>query len=287
VYSFGFGGLHYLVMFIDSAPSNFYQSTPSSTPSNYVQVSAPAEHVAYSHVENAIVGAPTPVAATPSDPAPRSTVAPSGNSSGTVTIHSPAAEGVLASSPNSTNSSSTSNAHGASTVQFAAGNLRVAGAAARTVQAIPDRIVVHAVQGAVVPSPATPTGESAVQNQPIAEAVGVGSSQTVVVAPATVADASTIDVPPDHTVLANLPMNLLAVEQALQSVMGRVAVLGAELNSWLDDPQLAPMFAAVAGATLGAGAACYLRRRNAVTTLERDEQVSSSWLFARMQHPPR
>ena len=169
-----------------------------------------------------------------------------------MTIHSATAEGVLVSSPNSTNSSSTSNAHAASTAQFAAGNLHVAGAAARTVQAIPDRIVVHAVQGAVVPSPATPTGESAVQNQPIAEAVGIGSSQTVAVAPATIADAMTTDVPPDRTALANLPMNLLAVEQALQSVMGRVAVLGAELNSWLDDPQLAPMFAAVAGAALGA-----------------------------------
>ena len=188
VYSFGFGGVHYLVMFINSAPSNFYQSTPSSTPSNYVQVSAPAEHVAYSHVENVIVGAPTPVAATPSDPAPRSTGAPGGNSSGAVTIHSPTAEGVLVSSPNSINSSSTSNTHAASTAQFAAGNLHVAGAAARTVQAIPDRIVVHEVQGAVVPSPATPTGESEVQNQPIVDAVGVGSSQSVAVAPATIAE---------------------------------------------------------------------------------------------------
>jgi hypothetical protein len=287
VYSVDFGGAHYLVMFIDSAPSSFYQSTPYSTPNNYVQVSAPAEHISYPHVENAIVDAPTPVAATPSDPAPRSTGAPGGNSSGAVTIHSPAAEGVLASSPNSTNSSTASNTHAASTVQFATGNLHVAGAAARTVQTIPERIVVHVVQGAVVPSSATPAGESAVQNQPTAEAVAAGSSQAIGVAPGTIADAMTTDMPSDRTALANVPINLLAVEQALQSVMGRVAVLGAELNSWLDDPQLAPMFAAVAGATLGAGAACYLRRRNAVTTLERDEQVSSSWLFARMQHSPR
>src|SRR6185295_7205690 len=97
VYSFGFGGVHYLVMFIDSAPSNFYQNTPSSTPSNYIQVSAPAEHAANSHVENAIVGGSTLVAATPADPAPRSTGAEGGNSSGTVAIHAATAEGVLVS----------------------------------------------------------------------------------------------------------------------------------------------------------------------------------------------
>jgi hypothetical protein len=46
------------------------------------------------------------------------------------------------------------------------------------------------------------------------------------------------------------------------------------------------MVLAVTAATAGAGAAAYLRRRSGREVRDRDDEASSSWLFARLQTIP-
>ncbi|HEV2968764.1 MAG TPA: hypothetical protein VGY55_02170 [Pirellulales bacterium] len=80
--------------------------------------------------------------------------------------------------------------------------------------------------------------------------------------------------------LAEVPLDLRGVEQALQTVMSEMELLGAGLSHWLTDVHLAEMAAAVA---LGAGAAIYLRRRNVREAIQPDDEPSSSWIFERLQ----
>ncbi|HEV3416752.1 MAG TPA: hypothetical protein VG056_08075 [Pirellulales bacterium] len=83
--------------------------------------------------------------------------------------------------------------------------------------------------------------------------------------------------------LAEVPINLRQVEQALETVMSEIEVLGAGLSHWFNDVHLAEMAAALA---LGAGTAVYLRRRGVREAMQPDDEPSSSWLFARLQPIP-
>ena len=178
--------------------------------------------------------------------------------------------------------------HFGSAPQLSGGGLQAGAVSSRIVQPLQERIVIHATQGVVLPASDAANGGSAAADAPsAAKSVAETPLQTVAVAAmAPPADAVSIDVPADRASLAELPLNLLGVEQALQTVMSRISVLGAELHGWLDDTHLTPMIAAVAGAALGAGGAAYLRRRGAAQTEEHDEEASSSWLFARLQTLP-
>jgi hypothetical protein len=85
--------------------------------------------------------------------------------------------------------------------------------------------------------------------------------------------------------LAEMPMNP-SVQQALDTVMADIKLIGTEVSEFLGGVRFTPMVLAVTAATAGAGAAAYLRRRNGREARDRDDEVSSSWLFARLQPIP-
>jgi len=87
------------------------------------------------------------------------------------------------------------------------------------------------------------------------------------------------------SLMAGLSLNVAAVDQALEVVMGEVDRLSEELVGWLDDVEVAPWTAATAtAAAAGVGAHLYLRRRGR-TDESLSEEESSTWLFAQLQTP--
>jgi hypothetical protein len=84
--------------------------------------------------------------------------------------------------------------------------------------------------------------------------------------------------------LAEMP--LPSVQQAIETVMADIKLIGTEVSEWLEGNHFTPMVLAVTAATAGAGAAAYLRRRGGREARDRDEEASSSWLFARLQPIP-
>jgi hypothetical protein len=84
--------------------------------------------------------------------------------------------------------------------------------------------------------------------------------------------------------LAEMP--LPSVQQAIETVMADIKLIGTEVSEWLEGIHFTPMVLAVTAATAGAGAAAYLRRRTGREARDRDEEASSSWLFARLQPIP-
>jgi hypothetical protein len=87
--------------------------------------------------------------------------------------------------------------------------------------------------------------------------------------------------------LVGLPLNVAAVERALEKVMGEIGQLEASVGTWLDSQHLAPVVVAITVVTLGAGTAVYLCRRGSKRAQKRaNEEASSSWLFARLQSIP-
>jgi len=84
--------------------------------------------------------------------------------------------------------------------------------------------------------------------------------------------------------LAEMP--LPSVEQAIETVMADIKLIGTEVSQWLEGIHFTPMVLAVTAATAGAGAAAYLRRRSGREAGDRDDEASSSWLFARLQTIP-
>jgi hypothetical protein len=81
-------------------------------------------------------------------------------------------------------------------------------------------------------------------------------------------------------------MRLPSVQEAIDTVMADIKLIGTEVSGWLEGIHLTPMILAVTAATAGAGAAAYLRRRTGREARDRDEEASSSWLFARLQPIP-
>ena len=86
--------------------------------------------------------------------------------------------------------------------------------------------------------------------------------------------------------LAEMHLNLPNVQQALDTVMADIKLIGTEVSEWLGGVRFTPAVLAVTAATAGAGAAAYLRRRKGRETGDHDDEASSSWLFARLQPIP-
>jgi hypothetical protein len=84
--------------------------------------------------------------------------------------------------------------------------------------------------------------------------------------------------------LADMP--LPSVQRAIETVMADIKLIGTEVSEWFEGIHFTPMVLAVTAATTGAGAATYLRRRGGREARDRDEEASSSWLFARLQTIP-
>jgi len=84
--------------------------------------------------------------------------------------------------------------------------------------------------------------------------------------------------------LAEMP--LPSVQQAIETVMADIKLIGTEVSQWLEGIHFTPMVLAVTAATAGAGTAAYLRRRGGREARDRDDEASSSWLFARLQPIP-
>jgi hypothetical protein len=80
--------------------------------------------------------------------------------------------------------------------------------------------------------------------------------------------------------------DLPSVQQALDTVMADIKLIGTEVSEWLGSVRVTPTVLAVTAATAGAGAAAYLRRRKGRETGNHDDEASSSWLFARLQTIP-
>jgi hypothetical protein len=265
-----------------------YASSPSVAPnnySNYVDVSAPAAYNAVSPRPDIPMSiAAKPAIAPAADPSARDSLAPASNSTA-VPVRSLVAENVPATISNAANSM---NVRGIFPAPLSGGSFQTSSGALRYALPLQERFVARTMQSvgfgeAVVAVGGMDNGAEAAAT-PVVQTIAGGSTQIVTVAEiADPAQAVSIDVPADRAALAELPLNLFGVEQALKTVMSRIAILGTELNSWLDDAHFAPMIAAVAGAALGAGGACYLRRRSTSGSDEQSEDASSSWLFARLQ----
>jgi hypothetical protein len=86
--------------------------------------------------------------------------------------------------------------------------------------------------------------------------------------------------------LASLPIQMEAVDQALVAMMNEVKGLGGELVTWLDDASVPPwvLAASLAGAC-GLGGRYLRRTRGRRSPQEESEDESSSWLFTRLQSP--
>jgi len=86
--------------------------------------------------------------------------------------------------------------------------------------------------------------------------------------------------------LANLQLNMEAVDQALEAMVSEIERLGAGLAVWFDDVSF-PSWgtAATVVAAFGLGSRCLLRGRARRSPQEESEEESSSWLFTRLQSP--
>jgi hypothetical protein len=264
-----------------------YGTAPTSAANinNYVEVSAPDSLVPFnSRPEVSVNGASKPAIGPSTDSSPRASLAGGPSFSGGVAPARPlVAENLPAAA---SNASSAALVHFGSTPQLTGGNLQSGGATSRSVQPLQERIVIHTTQGAVLSSNEADDDGGAAAEAPSAAVEETPLRIAAVAAAAKPAVAISINIPADRTSLADVPMNLRGVEQALKIALSRLSAVGAELHDWLDDAHFSPLIAAVAGAALGAGGAAYLRRRGTTPSDEHDEEASSSWLFARLQTLP-
>ncbi len=86
--------------------------------------------------------------------------------------------------------------------------------------------------------------------------------------------------------LASVPLDLAAVDQALATMFNEIERLGGELVSWLDEASAQPWVAVVTVAAASwLGGRHVLRRRAGRLSRDHGEEESSSWLFTRMNNP--
>jgi hypothetical protein len=86
--------------------------------------------------------------------------------------------------------------------------------------------------------------------------------------------------------LAALPLNIEGVQRALEKVMTDLGHLGSAFSTWFTTQHMTEVAAAVSVITVSGGMALYLRRRGGKLGQKRDEEASSSWLFARLNSAP-
>lgn len=85
--------------------------------------------------------------------------------------------------------------------------------------------------------------------------------------------------------VASLPLNFEAVDQALDAMAQEIERLGGELASWFD-PMAFSGWTAAASVAVATGVGGYLwYGRNRAALDDRDEEESSSWLFTRLHTP--
>lgn len=94
------------------------------------------------------------------------------------------------------------------------------------------------------------------------------------------------DWPVQKASLAALPLNIKGVQRALEKVMTDLGHLGSAFSTWFTAQHMTEVAAAVTVITVGSGTALYLRRRGGKLGQKRDEEASSSWLFARLNSAP-
>ncbi len=88
------------------------------------------------------------------------------------------------------------------------------------------------------------------------------------------------------SLLATLPFNVTAVDQALAAMMAEVEGLGGEIVEWLEDSSVPPWaILATVVVTCGIGGWYYGYLRTSGSIREDSEEESSSWLFTQLENP--
>jgi hypothetical protein len=95
-----------------------------------------------------------------------------------------------------------------------------------------------------------------------------------------------VQLPDGKAALANMPLDLRRMEQALETVVSEVKLIGPEVARWLDGIHVTPLTVAIAAAAVASGSVYYLRRRGTRRADGPEDEASSSWLFARLQPTP-
>jgi hypothetical protein len=95
-----------------------------------------------------------------------------------------------------------------------------------------------------------------------------------------------VQLPEGKAALAELPLDLRRMEQALETVISEVKLIGPEVARWLDGVHATPVTVAIAAAAVAGGSIYYLRRRGTRRADRPEDEASSSWLFARLQPTP-
>ncbi len=95
-----------------------------------------------------------------------------------------------------------------------------------------------------------------------------------------------VQLPDGKAALADMPLDMRRMEQALETVVSEVKLIGPEVARWLDGIHVTPLTVAIAAAAVASGSVYYLRRRSKRRAERPEEEASSSWLFARLQPTP-
>jgi hypothetical protein len=95
-----------------------------------------------------------------------------------------------------------------------------------------------------------------------------------------------VQLPDGKAALADMPLDMRRMEQALETVVSEVKLIGPEVARWLDGIHVTPLTVAIAAAAVASGSVYYLRRRSTRRADRPEDEASSSWLFARLQPTP-
>jgi hypothetical protein len=95
-----------------------------------------------------------------------------------------------------------------------------------------------------------------------------------------------VQLPDGRAALADMPLDMRRMEQALETVVSEVKLIGPEVARWLDGIHATPLTVAIAAAAVASGSVYYLRRRSTRRADRPEDEASSSWLFARLQPTP-
>ena len=95
-----------------------------------------------------------------------------------------------------------------------------------------------------------------------------------------------LQLPDGKAALADMPLDMRRMEQALETVVSEVKLIGPEVARWLDGIRVTPLTVAIAAAAVASGSVYYLRRRSTRRADRPEDEASSSWLFARLQPTP-
>ena len=95
-----------------------------------------------------------------------------------------------------------------------------------------------------------------------------------------------LQLPDGKAALADMPLDMSRMEQALETVVSEVKLIGPEVARWLDGIHVTPLTVAIAAAAVASGSVYYLRRRSVRRADRPEDEASSSWLFARLQPTP-